>query len=402
MLFRSFDKEKGSSATLQLAKDILGKLEENKKVKEEIEKIKKTKKTEEKKEGKEGKEEADDDKYEIHTIKIKEEDIYCVTPPPLATKAKKTGVNLDVTLSPVTIPHWSLTDPNDFIVVDYKRKTCNIPSYLSQRYPFERLDYETRVKSKVVTQENFAQQVRRLIQIRSKVQRTYGVKKGKLDQSRLSRISINAPGISERIFKNKIENNTLDVAVSVLVDMSFSMSGDKLYNSMLSAVLMNEVCSTLDVPLEILGFSDGLNSAIGFVPVMFIYKAFCDLRISTEELEKSLGISSSFMAGNPDGECILWAYDRLLRRREKRKILIVMSDGSPAASKGAHGISSFTRKAINEIEQAKLATIYGLGICSTSVEGYYTRNSVIGRPDQIPIGILKLLEREVFSGKNSI
>lgn len=344
------------------------------------------------------KERLKEEEYQILEIVLTKEDLdnFSLTMPEEGDEMGKVGINFKpVDLSSVV--NWDVTDYNKFIVIDYPNKlgpdvyfnTINNNKFL-KGYKFE-------VESKLVTQENFAQQVRKLIQIRAKVQTQYGTKKGKLDQSKLSRICFNAPGFSDKIFKTKIENKTLDVAITVLIDMSGSMGGLKAYNALASALLLNEVCSTLTVPIEILGFTDGRDSKSDVSPMMFIYKSFSNLKVSTEDLTKYFATSSNFMSGNPDGENILWAYDRLLKRKEKKRILIVMSDGSPAASKSSFGLEKFTLKVIKEIEAAKKVSIYGLGLCSKSVCDYYKANSVINDPNEIPSKLISLIESKVLN-----
>jgi len=344
------------------------------------------------------KERLKEEEYQILEIVLTKEDLdnFSLTMPEEGDEMGKVGINFNpVDLSSVV--NWDVTDYNKFIVIDYPNKlgpdvyfnTINNNKFL-KGYKFE-------VESKLVTQENFAQQVRKLIQIRAKVQTQYGTKKGKLDQSKLSRICFNAPGFSDKIFKTKIENKTLDVAITVLIDMSGSMGGLKAYNALASALLLNEVCSTLTVPIEILGFTDGRDSKSDVSPMMFIYKSFSNLKVSTEDLTKYFATSSNFMSGNPDGENILWAYDRLLKRKEKKRILIVMSDGSPAASKSSFGLEKFTLKVIKEIEAAKKVSIYGLGLCSKSVCDYYKANSVINDPNEIPSKLISLIESKVLN-----
>lgn len=336
---------------------------------------------------------AKDDEYKVITITLSEEDINKYSSHVHfgeETEMGKVGVNIE----PIKLSSydWDLTDFNKFVVVDYPRRLGK-PIYYDGKYSHGFLhEYESVVGDRVVAQENFAQQVRRLIQIRAKVQRQYGVKKGKLDQSRLARICFNAPGFNERVFKNKIENKTLDAAVQVLVDMSGSMGGEKAFYALASTLLVAEVCTTLNIPLEILGFTDD-----GPTPVMFIYKAFNDLKVEPEALKKNFALSSGFMYGNPDGENILWAHDRLIKRKEKKKLLLVMSDGSPAASKAMRGISEFTHKAIQEIEAAKVVDIYGLGLLSYSVEHYYKAHSVVMEVENIPNKLLELIERKILT-----
>lgn len=410
------DKELGTKATYQLAYDILTAM--GKDVDEEEQEAKKKLAAKgdkgnmdgEGEETKASETDADDstdgedtagklkddkrEKFEIIKVVLTVDDLkkFSVTTPEDGREAGNTGVNFD----PVDLKHasWDMTDYSNFKVVDYP-KHIGAPHFFVPSSDWVR-SYETRVAGKMVAQENFAQQVRRLIQIRAKVQRTYGVKKGKLDSSRLSRICFEAPGFNERVFKNKIENKILDAAITVLVDMSGSMKGDKVCNALSSTILMNEVCSTLNIPLEVIGFTDiaGYDTA---VPLMFVYKGFSDHKVSETKLKEFFGSSSCFMSGNPDGENILWAHDRLLKRKERRRLLIVMSDGSPAASKHSHGLEKFTLKVIREIEQSREIEIYGLGLCSNSVKEYYKEHSVVNTPDEIPSKLLQLIERKLLT-----
>jgi len=339
-----------------------------------------------------------DDEYKIINLKLTEEDLakFSITLPEHGEEMGKTGINFEPVGSSEN--HWDITDYNKFIVVDYP-KSLGDKKYLEPSSKTKEFlkEYEARVEPKLVSQENFAQQVRKLIQIRSKAQMQYGVKRGKLDQSRLSRICFKAPGFNERVFKNKIENKILDAAVTVLVDMSGSMGGTKVQYALASTLLVNEVCSTLNIPVEILGFTDGYNASMEIAPVMFVYKNFSDLRIDNERIKGCFSMSSLFMYGNPDGENILWAHDRLVKRKEKKKLMIVMSDGSPAATKSSIGLENFTLKAIREIEASKNVDIYGLGLCSNAVEYFYKSRSVVNNPEDIPSKLLELIERKIVN-----
>ena len=340
-------------------------------------------------------EETKDEDYRIIKVVITEEDLkkFSVTAPEEGSKMSKVGINFDPIRS---TSGWDLTDYEKFIVVDYPKSIGN-RKYFNDYYADSFInEYEHRVGKKLVAQENFAQQVRRLIQIRAKVQTQYGTKKGKLDQSRLSRICFNAPGLNERVFKRKIENKTLDAAVTVLVDMSGSMGGDKVYYALASALLMNEVCSTLNIPLEVIGFSDDRDEDKNIQPTMFVYKGFNNLKVTPDEMTKYFALSSNYMQGNPDGENILWAHDRLIKRKEKKKLLIVMSDGNPCASKSSHGLDGFTRDVIQEIEKAKQVDIYGLGLLSPAVRSYYKAHSVVDTEAQIPSKLLALIEKKIL------
>jgi cobaltochelatase CobT len=198
------------------------------------------------------------------------------------------------------------------------------------------------------------------------------------------------------VFKNKIKSDTLNAAISVLVDFSGSMSGDKLLYATGAAVLLNQVSSTLNIPLEITGFTD-IRWEGKASPVQYIFKPFGLNRIAEEDLLLYFGAASTHMTGNPDGENILWAYDRIVKRKEKKKLLIVMSDGQPAASRAASGISHFTHTTIKEIERLKHVDIYGLGLESDAVQRFYKANSVITAASEIPTKLLELIERKLLN-----
>ena len=413
---RILNKELGTEATYQLALDILKDI--GKQCPEEFKELPKPKKPSsgEGDSGKDSKEEKaaaskdgdqdgdstkessppKDDEYKVINMKLTEDDLkkYSLSLPEEGTAMGHVGINFE----PVdTSGHpWDLTDFNHFEVVNYPQSNGKA-KFFTPVDDFLR-NYEERVGSKLVSQETFAQEVRRIIQIRAKVQRQYGVKKGKLDQSRLSRICFNAPGFNERVFKNKIENKTLDAAITVLVDMSGSMGGDKAYYALASTLLVNQVCSVLNIPIEIVGFSDTYSSITSdSVPLMFVYKGFSDLRTTDEKLKEYFSQSSDHMQGNPDGENIVWVHNRLVKRKEKKKLLIVMSDGSPAASKSSLGLEEFTRQVIGEIQDSKMVDIYGLGLCSHEVTNYYKANSVVMSPEEIPNKLLELIERKIIN-----
>ena len=407
------DKATGTKATYKLALDILKEL--GKDCKEEIEEaLSKAKgKGKDKGDGDEkattsttgdvaeggDKDSSDDeiDEYKVIKVVLTVDDLkkFSLTAPEEGKAMGHVGVNFDPVVG--AEGEWDLTDYDKFLVVHYPKNLGN-PKYYHPKSDEKFLaGYNTRVAPFLVTQENFAQQVRRLIQIRARVQTQYGLRKGKLDQSRLSRVCFNAPGFNEKIFKQKIENKTLDAAITVLVDMSGSMGGDKAYYALASTLLLNEVCSTLGIPLEVIGFTDDYGAAYTDVPLMFVYKAFSDLKVTNDQITKDFAKSSCFMSGNPDGENILWAHDRLIKRKEKKRLLVVMSDGSPAASKSSDGIEQFTHQVINEIEKAKKIDIYGLGLCSNSVKHYYKRNDVVNNPQDIPSKLLTLIEKRVLA-----
>ena len=419
-------KVRGSEMTYQLAREIVIALggdpdekppetesseedEEGKKKKEG----KGSKEGEGSKEEKEGKskegesEKKEDEDWCIKKIKIKESDLdkLVTRHEPDRTRMSKVGLMYTVDKD---LSGWTMTPVSSFVVVNYPKNVfesgmvydATAASILNRRSTsanFFEESYLNRVVPSLLASENFAQQVRKELQIRSRVRYEYGVKRGKLDTARLARIVTKAPGYSERVFKNKLNATNLDAAISVLIDMSGSMNGDKALYAAGSAILVNKVCQVLGVAVEIAGFTDVLNTETScYVPLHYLYKPFNTAVAKEDELLRCIGASSAHMTGNPDGENILYAYHRLLRRREKKRLLIVMSDGQPAASMSGRGLSGFTDKVIKEIEALKRIDIYGLGLLSRDVEDYYKSNSVVTSVSEIPAKLLELIERKLF------
>ena len=273
-----YKKKEGSKLTYELARDIFKALggdpdEEERKAKEAYDKEQegKGRPGKGKKEAVEGKGEAKEVKEgDDEPFKFPDEE-WCIRKVELKDLDKKLPTTHDLeqsNMSHVGLLHesdpsgreaWSMSET--FVEVNYVTNTCSHSSYDSllnttSSYAEHFVEnFNSRVRGKAITSENFAQQVRRLIQIRSRVKYEYGVKKGKLDQARLSRIALDSPGFQDRVFKNKISNTVLDAAVTVLVDMSGSMSGDKVFFACEATVLLNDVFKVLQVPLEIIGFT---------------------------------------------------------------------------------------------------------------------------------------------------
>lgn len=346
-----------------------------------------------------------EDEWKIVRVEIKDVDTKLVSTHDTVTEERmnKTGLLYAVDESGTSYD-WPSASVDDFEVVDYIKNTTTtsrVAGLLNKETgsaEFFVRSFHNRVESKVARIDNFAQQVRRLIQIRAKNQYEYGTKQGKMDYARLARLALKVPGFSERIFKKKVTNTVLDAAVTVLIDMSGSMTGDKVLFACEAAVLLNEVFSVLSVPVEILGFTDMRSSSTDmFHPISYVYKSFAALRVSKEDLIKNIGASSAHMTGNADGDSILWAYDRLIRRKEKKRLLIVMSDGQPASSRSDDGLAPYTKQVIQEIEKNKRVEIYGLGLCDESVFKYYKHCSTVNTPEEIPTKLLELIERKLLN-----
>ena len=129
------------------------------------------------------------------------------------------------------------------------------------------------------------------------------------------------------------------VAFSLLIDESGSMYGNKIFQARKIAVLLENTLRELETPFMVMGHNvDGSNDA-----KVHIYADF-----DTSDGKDKYRLASIHSAGcNNDGGAITYASEKLLKRPERQKILIVISDGCPTATSFYSGDpDSDTMKAI--------------------------------------------------------
>jgi Mg-chelatase subunit ChlD len=238
-----------------------------------------------------------------------------------------------------------------------------------------------------------ANKIRRLLQVRSQAEYNAGYKSGSLHKKAVYRVAMPTSGDGEaqkKIFRRREEKDILDCAVSLVVDASGSMDGHKYIHASVAAALMCNVFDrALRIPCEIHTFSTGGKLGQN---VFGLIKDFAG-KITNQQLKDRFGSFARYMSGNGDPDAIMFAYRRLLGRHEKRKVCIVLSDGSPSyAVDGSpgRGIVSLVR----EMEKRGIE-VYGVGLCSRDVARYYPKHIVIDDADELEGKILELLARIV-------
>lgn len=238
--------------------------------------------------------------------------------------------------------------------------------------------------------DGLAKHVRRLLQVRSATTYQHGLKRGKISPKSIYRAGNKGHPMETKVFKKKITNDVLNTAVFVLCDMSGSMGGDKMMNAGISCKLLNEAIGSIHIPLEIAGFDDHFNTC-----QHALWKSFSKAVTSNELVRRICHSVPRMMAGNSDGESVLWAYNRLVRRKEKRKILIVLSDGSPAGSGG--DAMAYTKTIVKGIEDGGQVEIYGIGIMDRNVKLIYKHNCTIQRASELEAALLKVIKDKILN-----
>jgi len=227
-------------------------------------------------------------------------------------------------------------------------------------------------------------QIRRYIQSRARSQISRHKRHGRLDKASLVKLAlppIDGGDYNRKVFYDQEKRSVIDTAVTILVDWSGSMHGSKMQMAADAAGRMATVLNKqIGIPVEILAFTTARTRCdVG------VLKEFKERGLSAEEIARRFSAFYKYSSGNNDADALVTAYRRLLARRESRRVLIVISDGAPTDSwMGGHADANL-RHVVSMIQGRRRdpVELWGLGICSSTVERYYKRNEVIWDPAEI-------------------
>lgn len=252
--------------------------------------------------------------------------------------------------------------------------------------------------------------IERMMASQSHVIRVPGFRAGRLNGPSLHRI---VQG-DDRLFNRKQEHKSKETAVTLLVDNSGSMSGAKIETAMVAAYALAQTLERVGIPCELMGFTTGDHRGAGSrkaveetnrqiwkemqngityhrtVPiVMPIYKEF-DERINSEVKKRIayMANAQNGMVTNVDGESLEYAAVRLMRRREKRKVMLVLSDGQPAGARNAAGHLKQTTEKLEKIG----IDLVGIGIMDQAVRRFYKNHIVLNRVEDLPTEVMRELK----------
>ncbi|UVI38089.1 cobaltochelatase subunit CobT [Qipengyuania spongiae] len=232
---------------------------------------------------------------------------------------------------------------------------------------------------------------------------------GMLDAARLTRVVV-SPG---HALSYKVERDTefKDTVVTLLIDNSGSMRGRPISIAAISADILARTLERCGVKTEILGFTtrawkggqsreawlaDGRPASPGRLNDLrhIIYKQADE---PWRRARRNLGLMmrEGLLKENIDGEALLWAHDRLLRRPEDRRILMVISDGAPVddstlSVNSAGYLESHLRRVIGWIEKQSPVQLAAIGI-GHDVTRYYRRSVTIMDVEQLGGTIIEQL-----------
>jgi len=219
----------------------------------------------------------------------------------------------------------------------------------------------------------------------------FDLEEGVLDSSKLTRIIMDP--YNSLSFKKEKDLDFKDTIVTLLIDNSGSMRGRPITIAAICADILSRTLERCSVKVEILGFTtknwkggksrEEWNKAnkpkkCGRLNDLrhVIYKS-ADTHWRQAKKNLGLMLKEGLLKENIDGEAISWAFNRLNKRKEERKILMVISDGAPVddstlSINSGDYLEKHLKKIVQFIENKNDIEILAIGI-GHDVSRYYKK-----------------------------
>ena len=219
----------------------------------------------------------------------------------------------------------------------------------------------------------------------------FDLEEGSLDTSRLTRI-ITDP-LNSLSFKKEKDVKFKDTLVTILIDNSGSMRGKPISVAAICADILSRTLERCSVKVEILGFTTKqwkggksrqkwLDNEKPLFPGRLndlrhiIYKS-ADTPWRQSKNNMGLMLKEGLLKENIDGEALKWAYNKILTRKEERKILMVISDGAPVddstlSTNTSDYLENNLKQTVKWIEKNSSVELLAIGI-GHDVSRYYNR-----------------------------
>ena len=273
----------------------------------------------------------------------------------------------------------------------------------------KRKDYDDKLEATAGATNIMRRKLERALMAKQNRDWDSGREHGRLDSRRLA----SAFAGKANVFKMLEERPEVDTALMMLVDLSGSMRGECAHLATLTTIAMSEAIDRTGIKYEVLGF----NNSTGWLddvpkpdpyhrdedgdaqlddngnykmdryhrisPLdMYIFKSF------EERLNEAKGAMAQMTrlarGDNSDGEAVQNAFDRLRQRPEKRKVMIVFSDGQPVSDShfGWNVFSQHLRDVVGDVTDAGVDVI-GVGIGDDNVSRFYPKYVVVNAVEDL-------------------
>ena len=257
------------------------------------------------------------------------------------------------------------------------------------------------IKPHISTIGKLANRLQRLLLAKQNTSWNFNLEEGILDNARLHRVIANPS--YPLSFKEETENQFKDTVVTLLIDNSGSMRGRSISLAAICADIIGSTLERCQIKTEILGFTtkhwkggdskklwmiNGSRANPGRLNDLrhIIYKSADN---SWRRSRRYFGamLREGLLKENVDGEALAWSHERMLKRPEERKILIVISDGAPVddstlSSNRDDYLDNHLRQIILQIEKDSPIELQAIGI-GHDVTKYYKNALTINRAEEL-------------------
>ena len=246
----------------------------------------------------------------------------------------------------------------------------------------------------------------------------FDLEEGTLDTSKLTRVIIDP--FNSLSFKKEKDIDFKDTLVTILIDNSGSMRGKPISVAAICADILSRTLEKCSVKVEVLGFTTkhwkGGSSREKWMdkekPTFpgrlndlrhIIYKS-ADTPWRQSKNNMGLMLKEGLLKENIDGEALKWAYSKMAKRKEERKILMVISDGAPVddstlSSNSSDYLEVNLKNVVKWIENNSSVELLAIGI-GHDVTRYYKKAVKIA--DVQDLGDVMINElTELFSKKKN-
>ena len=247
----------------------------------------------------------------------------------------------------------------------------------------------------------------------------FDLEEGLLDSSKLPRIIMDP--FNSLSFKKEKDLDFKDTVVTILIDNSGSMRGRPITIAAICADILSRTLERCSVKVEILGFTTknwkggqcrelwnkkGKPKMPGRLNDLrhIIYKS-ADTHWRQAKNNLGLMLKEGLLKENIDGEAISWAFNRIKKRKEERKILMVISDGAPVddstlSVNSGDFLEKHLKKIVKHIEDKSEIEILAIGI-GHDVSRYYNRAIKITDVNELGDVMISQLSK-LFDKKNKL
>lgn len=234
----------------------------------------------------------------------------------------------------------------------------------------------------------------------------HGQEEGYIDGRQLCQL-ITSP-LERRLFRIEHQTPVSNCAVSFLIDCSGSMR-EHIESVAILVDVMARALDQIAVTTEVLGFTTNTWNG-GRARKAWIHAGrpshpgrlnetahiiFKDSETPWRRARPAMGalLKSDLFREGADGEAVTWAAQRLVQRCDGRRLLLVISDGSPtdgatALANDAHYLDHHLVHVVAELQAQAEVEIYGIGV-GLDLSPYYRHNRALDLSHSVTQAVLR-------------